>query len=999
MGFFGNNITRILVIVGLVIGLCACPVSVRPPIEKDGELYGVTKGAFRHKWWNYYERGLSFMDGGFHAEAEADLRAALSRWDRDERRARTYGMHFIDYFPHRELGIALLQQGRVEAAIQELETSLSMVETAKAQFYLDKSRKEWIDQNRLDADPPQISIETPENDALTAEFTITVRGVASDDTFVKKITVNGRPVRIDLASPEKVFAADVPLRMGKNTIEIAATDLTGKRTRAIRRVRCDRTGPIMNVEHAVSPGLGGGTLQIKGYASDDSGIRSILVNGKTILERSVPEMDFDESVPLSPGQAEVVVTAVDSVENETRAVLDLSKVPMDVGVNRPDLDFNWLASLDVVPDASPVFSGLAGSDHPINRSGSAFGNLLASKIIYDSRDRSGKFSRLGNYYAFIIGINAYEEWRELKTAVNDAVALREVLIEQYGFDPENVFLLRDVEATQQRITDDLLGLLPELGERDNLLLYFAGHGELRKDAHEGYWIPVDGKIDSLLTWISHSSIKNLMASPEVRAKNIVVISDSCYGGFLTRGEESYIIRSLTDHEEKLLRLASKPSRQVITSGSLEPVADWGMDDHSLFAYHFLQALKTNDDPLVDIKTLIYSEVWPHVTGMGDQRPTMGRFDSTMDEGGEFILALDSERTEAPPPASPVMVSMGREDRSERPSRPAGDGRNPVASASAANDADPPELEVSHWKTHQTVQLERAFIDGRATDDVGVEVIEINGKNILKRPGKNVYFSQMVDLEEKDNVFVLKCRDQAGKETEQIITLHRKPQEIHQDDARMSMTVLPFQGRVESSPDLEKIILDYLFDSRRFNVKGGVVEPSGFDSAQAVASDLAAIGEQMGIDAVVSGEVVVNSSGIEVKVRIIDSENADVLTREDAFSEATGREAVRDLCEGLALKIKDALPLIEGIVVTARGEKVYVNIGMASRLKKNMELLVYKLGEPLIDPITEMVLEEGTVEVIARAKVSSVREKVSTALIKDKVVADAAIKPKYNVITR
>jgi hypothetical protein len=62
-----------------------------------------TGGLFRHRWWNYYQRALGAADDRNYAAARADLTAALERRDLDQRMARTYGMHFIDYFPHREL--------------------------------------------------------------------------------------------------------------------------------------------------------------------------------------------------------------------------------------------------------------------------------------------------------------------------------------------------------------------------------------------------------------------------------------------------------------------------------------------------------------------------------------------------------------------------------------------------------------------------------------------------------------------------------------------------------------------------------------------------------------------------------------------------------------------------------------------------------------------------------------------------------------------------------
>ena len=61
----------------LMIISCAQPQSA-PVYVQDGKEYGKTEGAFfRHRWWNYYERGLSYAEGNFYQEAVSDLKQAL----------------------------------------------------------------------------------------------------------------------------------------------------------------------------------------------------------------------------------------------------------------------------------------------------------------------------------------------------------------------------------------------------------------------------------------------------------------------------------------------------------------------------------------------------------------------------------------------------------------------------------------------------------------------------------------------------------------------------------------------------------------------------------------------------------------------------------------------------------------------------------------------------------------------------------------------------------
>ena len=248
---------------------------------------------------------------------------------------------------------------------------------------------------------------------------------------------------------------------------------------------------------------------------------------------------------------------------------------------------------------------------------------------------------LGNYCALIIGIDNYKEWNPLKTAVKDAEALKQVLIQRYGFKKDKVVLRTDNEATRLRLILDLRKLASNLGSQDNLLIYYAGHGQLDDLTGDGYWIPVEGKLKNPVTWISHSTIKNILSSERVKGKNIVVVADSCYSGTLLRGGPSLLSLAEEGYDNKLLKLAAHRSRQVITSGGLEPVADGGRDGHSLFAYYFLKALKENNRQIIDLENLFHSNVWKPVTEIGGQRPNVGRLKTPMDEDGQFVLVASN----------------------------------------------------------------------------------------------------------------------------------------------------------------------------------------------------------------------------------------------------------------------------------------------------------------------------------------------------------------------
>lgn len=78
----------------------------------------------RPSWWGFYERGLQRSQQERWQAARDDLETAIGARAGaiyadpiDRRRAKTYGMHFLDdYFPNRELGVCFYYLGDYKQA-------------------------------------------------------------------------------------------------------------------------------------------------------------------------------------------------------------------------------------------------------------------------------------------------------------------------------------------------------------------------------------------------------------------------------------------------------------------------------------------------------------------------------------------------------------------------------------------------------------------------------------------------------------------------------------------------------------------------------------------------------------------------------------------------------------------------------------------------------------------------------------------------------------------
>jgi hypothetical protein len=241
----------------------------------------------------------------------------------------------------------------------------------------------------------------------------------------------------------------------------------------------------------------------------------------------------------------------------------------------------------------------------------------ATRFEMQATDRAGKIGRLthpgrasgppsiatqvdfGDYHALVIGNADYVEYDDLKTPAADALAVYEVLKERYGF---NVTLMTD--ATHVEILTGLRELQQQLGEEDNLLIYFAGHGELDKATKDGYWLPVDAVKDPTkrTNWLSSRVIRDWLSN--IPARHVLVVADSCYSGWLTASSVPRPPESGDPKERKRYfeEMVAKRSRIGLTSGGLRPVLDAGGGENSVFA-SVLTGLLSNNTDVLDTRAL------------------------------------------------------------------------------------------------------------------------------------------------------------------------------------------------------------------------------------------------------------------------------------------------------------------------------------------------------------------------------------------------------------
>lgn len=241
----------------------------------------------------------------------------------------------------------------------------------------------------------------------------------------------------------------------------------------------------------------------------------------------------------------------------------------------------------------------------------------------------------GSYHALIIGNQEYRFWSGLDTPRKDAEEVAKILKTKYGFKTKVI-----LNATRFDILKALNEYQRTLTEQDNLLIYYAGHGYLDTQIVRGYWIPVDGEKEVRANWLTTIDITDMISIME--ARHILLVSDSCYSGMLTRSAIPQIESAAADEiRHQMTRIAAgKKSRTVLTSGDLQPVLDSGGGGHSVFAKALLNVLLENDAILEGMR--LHKEVSAHLTDAAravylEQVPQYAPLKYSGHEMGEFFL--------------------------------------------------------------------------------------------------------------------------------------------------------------------------------------------------------------------------------------------------------------------------------------------------------------------------------------------------------------------------
>lgn len=149
--------------------------------------------------------------------------------------------------------------------------------------------------------------------------------------------------------------------------------------------------------------------------------------------------------------------------------------------------------------------------------------------------------------ALLIGINTYKD-APLRGCVTDVYLQQQLLIHRFGFNPKDILILTDGQATRQGIlTAFEEHLIKQAKTGDVVVYHYSGHGSQVRDPDcdssdclNSTFVPVDSTLPTnypnqggVVQDIMGHTLFLLMDA--IKTENVTVVLDSCHSGGGTRG--------------------------------------------------------------------------------------------------------------------------------------------------------------------------------------------------------------------------------------------------------------------------------------------------------------------------------------------------------------------------------------------------------------------------------------------------------------------------------
>jgi tetratricopeptide (TPR) repeat protein len=329
-------------------------------------------------------------------------------------------------------------------------------------------------------DPPVVTVLNPEpvNDSIKMKGdskTLLITGKIKDASKIKSFTINNEPVQIAEKKGEYDFLSNVNVEGLNDVVLIATDDYDNKKTLTFPLTRTEINPPKIMIVAPYASDDGqvyidnnSQTLSLQGRISDESRIKSILIDG---VNGSYPTAELNPTF-----------TATVDINNKNK----------------------------ITVDAEDIYGNHQTTEFRLNREGA---EISAT-------------NPMGKTWVVFIENSAYTSFASLDGPVKD-INLMDVAFGKYSI--QNIIHKKDMtKAEMEKFFSIELRDMLKANQVKSLLIWYAGHGKFINDV--GYWIPVDAKRDDEFTYFNLNTLRAAMETYLNYLTHTLVVTDACESG-------------------------------------------------------------------------------------------------------------------------------------------------------------------------------------------------------------------------------------------------------------------------------------------------------------------------------------------------------------------------------------------------------------------------------------------------------------------------------------
>jgi tetratricopeptide (TPR) repeat protein len=392
---------------------------------------------------------------------------------------------------------------------------------------------------------PELLLSTPKPGENSTLFiadniqTIQVKGKIKDESVIKTITINDKPVSFDKALLNPSFSHTLDVNQVK-AMTISVTDNYENNaiyTYPIERVEsdkpvCEMITPKPLDNNIFIQSTGNYLLYIEGIAKDKSLIKSVYVNDKVA--------SFDNS-KLNPNF---------SITIEIAAVEVITVKISDIYDNESVTTYSLKRDAAAAAEANPM----------------------------------------GKTWVVFIENSNYSNLSSIEAVTNDVALVRNALS---GYIIDSIITRKNMKkaAMERFFSIELRNMITE-NKVNSLLIWYSGHGKITNES--GFWMPVDATKKDEFTFFSTTNLKGYLGSYKT-LKHTLVVADATETGpaFYLAMRDTQRPSDCGDYGATKLK-----SAQVLSAAEKER-----NNESSLLSKTFANTLKGTKDKCISIDNI------------------------------------------------------------------------------------------------------------------------------------------------------------------------------------------------------------------------------------------------------------------------------------------------------------------------------------------------------------------------------------------------------------